>query len=171
MLGRPIMPEDVHNLAAFENAFRCRAENLEAAGALAARVAALTSGEALAVVSPDAGGIKRAERLREHLARRVGGSVDAAFVEKYRSEGLALFAELEAAVAARLLQQAAARGLPARPQLARVASISIFGAAHLAVSRASTGAHPGHVPMDDLRAQVRQIVDGYFAGLATQGPT
>jgi hypothetical protein len=51
-----------------------------------------------------------------------------------------------------------------------VASISIFGAAHLAVSRASTGAHPGHVPMDDLRAQVRQIVDGYFAGLATEGP-
>lgn len=90
--------------------------------------------------------------------------------EKYRSEGLALLAELEAAVAARLLEQAAARGLPARPQLARVASISIFGAAHLAVSRASTGAHPGHVPMDDLRAQVRQIVDGYFAGLATQGP-
>ena len=90
--------------------------------------------------------------------------------EKYRNEGLALLAGLEAAVAAGLLEQAGARGLPARPELARVASISIFGAAHLAVSRASTGAHPGHVPMDDLRAQVRQVVDGYFAGLATQGP-
>jgi AcrR family transcriptional regulator len=87
--------------------------------------------------------------------------------EKYRSEGLALLARLEAAVAARLLEQAAARGLPARPELARVASISVFGAAHLAVSRASTGAHPDHAPMDDVRAQVRQIVDGYFAGLAT----
>ena len=90
--------------------------------------------------------------------------------EKYRNEGLALLAGLEAAVAAGLLEQAGARGLPARPELARVASISIFGAAHLAVSRAYTGAHPGHVPMDDLRAQVRQVVDGYFAGLATQGP-
>jgi len=66
--------------------------------------------------------------------------------EKYRSEGLALLARLEAAVAARLLEQAAARGLPARPELARVASISVFGAAHLAVSRASTGAHPPTMP-------------------------
>lgn len=86
--------------------------------------------------------------------------------EKYRSEGLALLADLEAAVAERLTEQAVERGLPAHPELARVAGISIFGAAHLAVSRVSTGAHTGHAPMDDLRAQVRQVVDGYFVGLA-----
>jgi ribose-phosphate pyrophosphokinase len=92
---------DVHNLAAFENAFRCRAENLEAAGALAGRVAELAPGEALAVVSPDAGGIKRAERLREHLAGLVGRPVDAAFVEKYRSEGVLTGGALVGEVAGR----------------------------------------------------------------------
>lgn len=90
--------------------------------------------------------------------------------EKYRGEGLALLAGLEASIAAHLADQAAARGLRARPELARVASISIFAAAHLAVSRASTGAHPGHTPMDDLRAQIRQVVDGYFIGLASDAP-
>lgn len=90
--------------------------------------------------------------------------------EKFRTEGLRLIAELERAVATRLGELATSQGLPSHPELARVASISIFAAAHLAVSRASTGAHPGHAPVDDLRAQIRQIVDGYFAGLATQGP-
>lgn len=90
--------------------------------------------------------------------------------DKYRLEGLALLADLEAAVAARLVQQAVERGLPAHQESARVASILIFGAAHLAVSRASTGAHPDHAPMDDLRAQVRQVVDGYFVGLAVNPP-
>lgn len=113
---------------------------------------------AVAMVAPilQLGG-RHAENLAVYQRQLMFGAPG----EKYRNEGLALLAGLEAAVAA---------GLPARPELARVASISIFGAAHLAVSRASTGAHPGHVPMDDLRAQVRQIVDGYFAGLATEGP-
>jgi ribose-phosphate pyrophosphokinase len=96
-----VLTLDVHNLAAFENAYRCRAENLEAAAALAARVATLAGGEALAVVSPDAGGIKRAERLREHLARRLGRPVDAAFVEKHRSEGVLTGGTLVGEVAGR----------------------------------------------------------------------
>lgn len=122
---------------------------------------------AVAMVAPilQLGG-RHAENLAVYQRQLMFGAPG----EKYRNEGLALLAGLEAAVAAGLLEQAGARGLPARPELARVASISIFGAAHLAVSRAYTGAHPGHVPMDDLRAQVRQIVDGYFAGLATEGP-
>jgi ribose-phosphate pyrophosphokinase len=39
------------------------------------------------VVSPDAGGVKRAERLREALERRLARPVPLAFLEKFRSEG------------------------------------------------------------------------------------
>ena len=90
--------------------------------------------------------------------------------EKYRLEGLALFADLEAAIAARLTAHAERSDCPPQPDAARLASISVFAAAHLAVSRASTGAHPGHSPMEDLRAQIRQIVDGYLAGLTAGVP-
>ncbi len=79
---------DVHNLAAFENAYRCETVNLEAAPLLAARVATLLEGAPACVVSPDAGGIKRAEKLRAHLAALAGRPIAAAFVEKHRSEGV-----------------------------------------------------------------------------------
>jgi ribose-phosphate pyrophosphokinase len=79
---------DVHNLAAFQNAFRCRAENLEAAGVLAAHVAGCVGAAPVSVVSPDAGGIKRADRFRECLAHALGRPVAAAFVEKYRAGGV-----------------------------------------------------------------------------------
>ncbi len=79
---------DVHNLAAFQNAFRCRSENLEAAPLLAARCATLAAGERIVVVSPDAGGIKRADRFRTRLAALLRAPVGAAFAEKYRSEGV-----------------------------------------------------------------------------------
>lgn len=79
---------DVHNLAAYQNAFRCPTENLEAAALLAARCAALVAGDEAVVVSPDAGGIKRAERFRARLAARLARPVAAAFAEKHRSEGV-----------------------------------------------------------------------------------
>jgi ribose-phosphate pyrophosphokinase len=78
---------DVHNLAAFENAHRCRTVNLEAADALVERAVALVGDAPAAVVSPDAGGIKRADRFRQRLSAALGRPVGAAFVEKYRSEG------------------------------------------------------------------------------------
>jgi ribose-phosphate pyrophosphokinase len=40
------------------------------------------------VVSPDAGGFKRAERFREALARALGREVGMVFLEKQRSEGV-----------------------------------------------------------------------------------
>ena len=55
---------DVHNLAAFQNAFRCRTEHLEATRLFAHYVAARVDDSEVAVVSPDAGGVKRADRLR-----------------------------------------------------------------------------------------------------------
>ena len=79
---------DVHNVAAFQNAFRCRAENLEACGLLVAHFVPRLAGADVTIVSPDSGGIKRAERFRERLAEALGRPVGAAFVEKYRSAGV-----------------------------------------------------------------------------------
>lgn len=79
---------DVHNLAAFQNAFRCRAENLESAALLARSIAPMIGPAEACVVSPDAGGIKRADRFRIRLEEILGRPVGAAFVEKYRSEGV-----------------------------------------------------------------------------------
>lgn len=77
---------DVHNLAAYENAFRCRAEHLEATGLFARHFAAVAGAAPVVVVSPDAGGIKRAEQFRLRLAAELGRPVAAAFVEKHRSQ-------------------------------------------------------------------------------------
>lgn len=79
---------DVHNLAAFQNAFRCQTENLEAAGLLADHFAARLKGRDIAVVSPDAGGLKRADWFRTLLSRATGTDIATAFVEKYRSRGV-----------------------------------------------------------------------------------
>lgn len=77
---------DVHNLAAFQNAFRCRTEHLEAAPLLASHFAARLGEVPAAVVSPDLGGIKRAERFRRHLVQSLGREVPLAFMEKHRDE-------------------------------------------------------------------------------------
>jgi ribose-phosphate pyrophosphokinase len=80
---------DVHNVAAFQNAFRCRVEHLEAAPVFAAHFAASLPADArVVVVSPDIGGIKRAERLRAALGRALGREADGAFLEKARGKGV-----------------------------------------------------------------------------------
>ncbi|MDZ7809585.1 MAG: ribose-phosphate diphosphokinase [Arhodomonas sp.] len=79
---------DVHNPAAYENAFRVPAVHLEAAPLFVDALAAGgLSGEAV-VVSPDTGGYKRAEAFRERLDARLGGRSPMAFVEKKRSAGV-----------------------------------------------------------------------------------
>lgn len=83
-----IVTLDVHNLAAYQNAFRCGAEHLEATGLFAAHFVRLLAGREVAVVSPDAGGIKRSESFRLRLAAALGRPVAAAFAEKHRSEGV-----------------------------------------------------------------------------------
>lgn len=77
---------EVHNLAAFQNAFRCRTEHLDARRIFADFFAARFADRDLVVVSPDTGGVKRAEAYREALSRRLGRPVPAAFVEKRRSD-------------------------------------------------------------------------------------
>jgi ribose-phosphate pyrophosphokinase len=83
-----IVAVDVHNPAAYQNAFRTRAEHLTAAPTFAATFTALLGGRPGVVVSPDAGGVKRAERFRQALERRLGRTVGFAFIEKFRSEGI-----------------------------------------------------------------------------------
>lgn len=77
---------DVHNLAAFQNAFRCRTEHLEAKNLFAKHFAPLLGGRA-AVMSPDAGGYKRAEEFRKALARVLGSDLPMVFMAKHRSAG------------------------------------------------------------------------------------
>lgn len=80
---------DAHNLAAYQNAFRCRTDHLEAGGLFALHFAQrLRPDEPLAVVSPDAGGIKRAEQLRLRLEQLLHRPVAAAFAEKHRALGV-----------------------------------------------------------------------------------
>lgn len=83
-----ILAMDVHNIAAYQNAFRCRTDHLEARGLFADHVAAALGDEGLVVVSPDAGGMKRAEQFRKSLGQRLDREVGMAFMEKHRSRGV-----------------------------------------------------------------------------------
>lgn len=82
-----IIAVEPHNVAAFENAFRIEAIALPLAPLLADWAAARRGVAPLAVVSPDVGGTKRAQQLREILKRRLGTEVGLAFVEKRRVGG------------------------------------------------------------------------------------
>lgn len=79
---------DVHNPAAYENAFRVPAVHVHAREPLAAAVLAHVGHAEMVVVSPDAGGAKRAEAFRRLLACSRDDLPGLAFVEKHRSEGL-----------------------------------------------------------------------------------
>jgi ribose-phosphate pyrophosphokinase len=83
-----VMTVDVHNPAAFENAFRRPTVHLEARPLFVAHLLPLLCERPAAVVSPDAGGAKRAELLREALAEALGAEVALAFLEKRRSGGV-----------------------------------------------------------------------------------
>ncbi len=79
---------EVHNVAAFENAFRCPTWHIESGPLMAAHFAPMLRCEEAVAVSPDAGGAKRAEQFRqalEHLTRKDVGS---AYMEKFRSSGV-----------------------------------------------------------------------------------
>lgn len=78
---------DVHNPAAFENAFRCRTVALTAAPLFVDYLKSKTE-EKLCLISPDPGGVKRAELLREALEQALGRSIAKGFVDKRRSAGV-----------------------------------------------------------------------------------
>ena len=58
-----ILTLDVHNVAAYQNAFRIPADHLEARTLFADHLAAMLDEAPVVVVSPDVGGVKRAEAL------------------------------------------------------------------------------------------------------------
>jgi len=79
---------EVHNPAAFENAFRCRTVALTGTPFFLDYVKNTLSGAKLAIISPDAGGMKRAELLRENLEHALGRPVGKGLAEKHRSAGV-----------------------------------------------------------------------------------
>ncbi len=79
---------DVHNIAAFQNAFRCRTDHLEAARLFAEHFRPLAADGYLVVISPDVGGVKRAEQFREILSELLDREIPSAFMEKKRSSGI-----------------------------------------------------------------------------------
>jgi len=78
---------DVHNRAAFENAFRCPTVHLSAREAFIDYLLPELGDREITVASPDIGGVKRAELFRESLANRLERPVGSAFMEKHRSQG------------------------------------------------------------------------------------
>jgi ribose-phosphate pyrophosphokinase len=83
-----VMVVEVHNPAAFDNAFRIPAYHLTSARLFAEYFAARGIKEPLAVVSPDLGGAKRAQLLREALQKRLAAPVEFGCLEKRRSAGV-----------------------------------------------------------------------------------
>jgi len=79
---------EMHNEAAFDNAFRCHAVRLEAADVFVTDIAKAVGDRPVVVMSPDIGGVKRAQRFRECLTGSLSREVDLAFMEKRRAKGV-----------------------------------------------------------------------------------
>jgi ribose-phosphate pyrophosphokinase len=83
-----IMTLEVHNIVAYQNAFRCQTIHLDPRRLFAKEALGLVSGSPVVVASPDPGGVKRAQLFRETLEASLGTSVGSAFLEKRRSAGV-----------------------------------------------------------------------------------
>src|SRR5262245_3564578 len=79
---------DVHNLAAYQNAWRIPTDHLEARKLFVDHFLPLMGYRDVVVVSPDVGGVKRAEDFRQALSRAMRCEIHGAFLEKYRSGGV-----------------------------------------------------------------------------------
>jgi len=79
---------EAHNVAALQNAFRCTTLHLEAHHAFDGAADECVRSGALAVASPDPGGVKRAQLWRESLEERLGRPIGFAMIDKRRSAGV-----------------------------------------------------------------------------------
>ena len=79
---------EAHNVAAFQNAFRCPSLHIEAHRAFDGVAAQLAAQDTPAVASPDPGGVKRAQLWRESLEQTLQQPVGFAMVDKRRSAGI-----------------------------------------------------------------------------------
>jgi ribose-phosphate pyrophosphokinase len=85
---------EAHNVAAFDNAFRCRAVNLEPYELFTAAAAKCVGDAPVVVASPDVGGVKRAQLWREALEAAWQRPIGQAFVDKRRSAGVVSSGEI-----------------------------------------------------------------------------
>jgi len=83
-----LVTSDIHNIQAFQNAFRIPTENLEAGKLFADHLAPLLLDEEPVIMSPDFGGIKRAEQFQLRLGKILNKELPVVFMEKYRSSGV-----------------------------------------------------------------------------------
>lgn len=79
---------EVHNPAAFQNAFRCNTTHLDMRHLFALRIGELSGERRVVLVSPDSGGMRRTRGLQEAFAAATGRQADLAIMEKHRSEGV-----------------------------------------------------------------------------------
>lgn len=82
-----VVAVDVHDRAAFDNAHRIPAEHIRALPLFVEHFAALARAHDVLVLSPDIGGVKRADELRRALAEATGREIPSGFMEKHRSGG------------------------------------------------------------------------------------
>lgn len=78
---------ETHSATAMQNAFRIPTVHIDAAVLFAQPARSLAGDAPLVVVSPDPGGVKRAQLFGELLQRRLVRPVGNAFIEKRRSAG------------------------------------------------------------------------------------
>ena len=79
---------ETHNLVALQNAFRLRTYHLELGDIFQDVIARRVDDVPLVVMSPDPGGVKRAQLFREALQARLGQPVGFGFMDKRRSSGV-----------------------------------------------------------------------------------
>lgn len=83
-----VMTLEVHNIVAYQNAFRCQTIHLDPRRLFAREARGLTGDAPVVVASPDPGGVKRAQLFRETLQLSLERAVGSAFLEKRRSAGV-----------------------------------------------------------------------------------
>jgi len=88
MGAQAVVTLDVHNIVAFQNAFRIPAWHLDSRRLFIRHLAPSLGEGPVAVASPDPGGVKRAQLFREMLEAELGRPVGGAFMEKRRSAGV-----------------------------------------------------------------------------------
>lgn len=93
-----IVTLDVHNPAAFENAFRIPAVNIECAQLFATHFGKALADQDIEVISPDIGGVKRAEQFRDALSTTMNEDVELGALGKRRLDHIVSAEEIPSGV-------------------------------------------------------------------------
>lgn len=83
-----VMTLDVHNIVAFQNAFRCQSYHLDTRRLFGQHMRVRVGDGPVVVASPDPGGVKRAQLFQETFEAMIGRPVGFVFMEKRRSAGI-----------------------------------------------------------------------------------